>query len=123
MGAGLAKTHSDASPAPGLYCRAVLLEAHAYRATGRAAALLALGRLAFQQKLDDLGHDRGGALIEFCRREVRDRVRHHEEAKIRNAPAPGHRPAGHFEHVRDDRCRRNAVLFKYYAVEHTARAA
>ena len=105
MGAGLASTYVFAGPAPWLRCRA------------------ALGRLAFQQELDDFGHDRGGALIELRRREVRDRMRHHEEAKIGNAPAPGHRPAGHLEHVRDDRGRRNAVLFKYYAVEHTARAA
>lgn len=79
--------------------------------------------LALQQKPRYLGRDRTCALIEFRRREVCDRVLHHEEAKFRNAPAPRHGAAGQLEHVRDDRRRRNAVLFKYYAVEHTARAA
>jgi hypothetical protein len=84
---------------------------------------LALRALTFKQKLHHFRHDGGGTLIEFRRRQVGDGVGHREEAKIRKTPGAGHSATGGFENVRDDRSGRNPVLFKHYAVEHTARAA
>jgi hypothetical protein len=83
----------------------------------------ASGLLALQKKAHNVGHDRGSALIELRRGQVRDRMGHREELKIRKTPRACHCVAGYFEHIGDDRCRRNAMLFKNDAVEHTARAA
>ena len=80
-------------------------------------------RLTFQQQLDDLRRDIARAAIEFFIREVGNRMRHGKEFEILEAPRAGHRLAGTHEYVGDDGCRRYTVLFEYYAVEHTARAA
>jgi len=79
--------------------------------------------LTLEKELHDLRHDRRGTLVELRRRQVRDRVRHREELEVRKTPGSSHGLAGDFENVRNDRGGRHAVLFKYYAVEHTARAA
>ena len=79
--------------------------------------------LTVQKEPHNLRYDRSGTLIELRGRQVRDRMRHREELEIRKTPASRHCVAGHFEHVGDDRCGGNAVLFENYAVEHTARAA
>ena len=91
--------------------------------SARLAVPGASGALTLQQQPDDLRNDRCGALIELCRRQICDGMRHRQEAKIRQTPGARHRAARDLENVGDDRRRGNAVLFKYYAVEHTARAA
>jgi hypothetical protein len=80
-------------------------------------------RLTLEQKPHDLRHDGRGPLIELCGRQVRDRVRHREKAKIGQAPRSRHSPPRYGEHVGNDRRRWNAMLFENDAVEHTARAA
>jgi hypothetical protein len=89
----------------------------------KAVKRAASGLLALQKKPHNIGHDRGGALIELRRGQVRDRMGHREELKIRKTPRACHCLPGYFEHIGDDRCGGNAVLFKNDAVEHTARAA
>ena len=77
--------------------------------------------LAFEEELNDFRRDRAGSLIELRVGQIRDRVLHHEEPELRQAPRARHRLAGGGEHVRDDRGRRYTVLFEHYAVEDTPR--
>ena len=80
-------------------------------------------RLTLEQQPHDFGHDFTRALIELLAAQIRDRMRHVEEAEILESPRACHRVAGADKYVGDNRRRRHAVLFEYYAVEHTARAA
>src|SRR5688500_16082967 len=79
--------------------------------------------LPFPQQIDHLRRDLASALIELLRRQVGNRMRHHDETEVRQAPGAGHCLSGLFEYVRDNGRRRNALLFEYDTVEHTARAA
>ena len=98
--------------------------AHACPVGRSIAAAPATGSvLAFEQQLDYLRRNFPRALIELRFGEIGNRVRHGEEFKILQSPRACHRLAGSHEHIRDDRCRRHTLLFKHYAVEHTARAA
>src|SRR5207237_7322744 len=79
--------------------------------------------LSFEQKLYDLRRDCRCALVQLLVVQIRDRVRHRDEAKIRKPPRARHGAAGGNEHVRDDRSAWYAVLFENDTVEHTARRA
>ena len=82
-----------------------------------------LADLPFHQQFNHFGCNFFCALIELLRREIRDGVRHFQKAETFQTPGARHRVAGGTKHVRDDRSRGNTLLFKYDAVEHTARAA
>jgi len=79
--------------------------------------------LTFAQQLDDLRRNLARTLIKLSGCEVGDRMRHHHEPEIGQAPGARHGATGRLEYIRNDRCRRNAMLLKYDTVEHTARAA
>src|SRR5690242_19859261 len=79
--------------------------------------------LAFEQQLYNLGHYSACALIEFARGQIRYWMRHRQKTEFMQAPRARHRAPRGSEDIGDDGSRGNALLFEYYAVEHTARAA
>src|SRR5258706_3710528 len=82
-----------------------------------------MNRLTLEQQPHNFRHDFARRPIELLAGQIRDRMRHIEKAEILESPRACHRIAGADKYVGDDRRRRHAVLFEYYAVEHTARAA
>jgi hypothetical protein len=93
------------------------------RRSTQPAADVALTLLSLEQQPNDLRDNRSSAVVELRGRQVRDRVRHGEKFEVGKTPRSGHRTSGHLEHISHYRSGRDAVLFKHYAVEHTARAA
>jgi len=83
----------------------------------------ALTDLAFEQELGHFGRNLLRALVELRGREISDRMRHFQKTEFRQTPTASHCPSGGFEHVRDNGRRGNTMLFEYYAVEDTPRAA
>ena len=59
--------------------------------------------LTFEEQLRNLGRDCLRALVELGGRQICDRMRHFEEAELRQAPAASHRAPRGMEYVGDDR--------------------
>ena len=79
--------------------------------------------LPIEKEPHDLWRNRSRAFVELRGSEIRNGMRHGQKSEVRQSPGPRHGLSGYFEHISDDRCGRNAMLFKNDAVEHTARAA
>jgi len=82
-----------------------------------------LNRLSFEQQFDDLWCDVARSLVELFTGEISNWMRHRKKPELLQSPRARHGLTGPHEDIRDDGRRRNALLFEYYAVEHTARAA
>lgn len=83
--------------------------------------IVELVRLAFSQQGEHFVEQRIGTPLNGFRRQTGERVGHHYEPEIRDAPEIGHFPGRGVESIGDDRDRRNAGSFENDGVEQTAR--